>query len=167
MSDKYYDQAERLLPCTSGFDLECNTLSKQRCEFCTRRPAVAAALRELGEDRDKLHAKCNAKDDEFAQQVAFTDKIIAGLCVERDELKSLATCRCGDGFTKDDPGQCGNCSVALRIENDKLKAQSVWRGNFDQIIDQLNENCVSKDKQLADLRTELDKLKNEKNDGRK
>ena len=28
---------------------------------------------------------------------------------ENNALRALATCRCGDGFTKDDPGMCINC----------------------------------------------------------
>ena len=42
---------------------------------------------------------------------------------EIKRLNALATCRCGDGFTADDPGQCGNCSVAQRLEIERLKAQ--------------------------------------------
>ncbi len=55
--------------------------------------------------------------------------IIDKLRAEVERLKTLATCRCGDSFTTDDPGQCGNCSVAQRIEVERLKAvnDDLWK----------------------------------------
>ena len=51
-------------------------------------------------------------------------ELIEGLRAEIARLNALATCRCGDGFTGDDPGQCGNCSVSQRLEIDALKAEN-------------------------------------------
>lgn len=40
---------------------------------------------------------------------------ITELRAEIVRLKALATCRCGDGFTANDPGTCGNCMAAKTI----------------------------------------------------
>jgi len=95
MSDKYDEQVERLLPC--WYPGPCEHLGPREGKMILHiigcpayyRSAVTAALRELGEDRDKLCARCNAKDDEFAQQVAFTDKIIADLRAENERLTKV------------------------------------------------------------------------------
>lgn len=52
-----------------------------------RSPAVAAALREQGQETSRLREKCNLKDDEYTQQVAFSEKIIADLRAENERLQ--------------------------------------------------------------------------------
>jgi len=42
---------------------------------------------QLNKEIANLRAKCDVKDHEFAQQVAFTDKIIAKLRLELEALK--------------------------------------------------------------------------------
>jgi len=93
MRDKYDEQVTELLPC--WYPGPCEQLGPLDGKVVLHlvgcpahyRFAVTAALRKLGEDRDNLRAKCNAKDDEFAQQVAFTDRIIAELRTELEALK--------------------------------------------------------------------------------
>lgn len=87
--DQFDEQAERLLPCYANEDGDwCN--GDNHDEMCPNkyRPAVAAALREQGQEISRLREKCNLKDDEYAQQVAFSEKMIADLRAENGQLKA-------------------------------------------------------------------------------
>ena len=74
------------------------------------------------------------------------------LRAENERLKQLATCRCGDMFSESDPGTCGNCAVALRIENERLSDKAI-RFDLDQA------GIVSREKdavELVDLRADAE-----------
>jgi len=63
MTDKYDEQARELLPCewktTHGMH-DCTSEDKTLCRLCALRPGVAAALRELGDENEKLRRAVNA-----------------------------------------------------------------------------------------------------------
>lgn len=91
--DEFDEQTKAMLPCinTENGDLVgCVPFGGHR-DSCPaiHRPAVAAALREQGQEISRLREKCNQKDDEYAQQVAFSEKMIADLRAELDEREKL------------------------------------------------------------------------------
>jgi len=57
-------------------------------------------------------------------KIAELTRQLAEVTAERDALKELATCACGDGFTTSDPGTCGNCLAATNAGLDALKADA-------------------------------------------
>lgn len=59
-SDKFDAMAKELLPCefvTLNDQRECLPIDKEICVMCSRRPVVAAALREQGAEIERLSAK--------------------------------------------------------------------------------------------------------------
>lgn len=91
MSDQYDEQAAKLLPCTSGTDLECNASSRSKCESCRRRPAVAAALREHKAEVERLRAEIERAQNYNAQSMYERDDLRAKLAEaekERGEYKA-------------------------------------------------------------------------------
>lgn len=75
MSDEFDEQSERLLPCTTTITKDCGV-----CDRCIHRPAVAAALREVGTARDIYKRNATSWRAKYNQD-------IAELRAERDRWK--------------------------------------------------------------------------------
>lgn len=74
-------------------------------------------LRNVSKFKDETLAHNRAlleANDRFVREL---DELRAKI----SQLKTLTICRCGDSFTVDDPGQCGNCTVSQRLEIERLK----------------------------------------------
>jgi uncharacterized coiled-coil DUF342 family protein len=137
MSDKYDEQTEKILPC--------------RCDCSlTYRPAVAAALRENGEelatvlnDLTTMQARANA----LRAKLKATEERIAALEAECAELRETSAC----GRFASEPCALANgdkCNVHLSARIAALEAErDHWR--------QLARNGLAKQRELV---AELDAL---------
>lgn len=94
MSDQYDEQAAALLPCQWITRL-CDAQYEELCYGCYHRPAVAAKLRELGTDNDRLRAKLSEHVDCFWYDCKTTGERGANYC-QFEGTKVCILCQMSD-----------------------------------------------------------------------
>lgn len=83
--------------------------------------AIDAAIAEIVFLRQKKHEVENAAwlgqahvlCNELGVDQGHIENRLFEAIGKASELRELATCGCGDGFTEHDPGTCGNCVAGM------------------------------------------------------
>jgi hypothetical protein len=93
---RYAKQAAELLPCVSGYDLECNSRAVNKCESCKRQPAIAAALKAHWDEAEHYRIEASnvyLANENLQEQLAAAQGEIAALkarIAEQDEQMDRA-----------------------------------------------------------------------------
>ena len=78
-------------------------------------PAKEALDKKLADQRaemERLQAEIETLRGNYLREGRQRDRLqveVDWLKKDVEFLKRTSTCKCGDGFTEDDPGTCGNC----------------------------------------------------------